>query len=315
MKLNPSILWRLLALWLVFLATAPLGAAFPSPQGRVNDFAGVLDAGAKAHLLNRIHEVEAKTTAEIAVVTVTSLDGMTVEEYANKLFQKWGIGKKKKDNGLLVLVCPPEHKVRIEVGYGLEPTLTDGLTGGVIRADFIPAFKKGDFSGGITAGVDQLANFIDGTEKTQDWTPPDVDMPDMAMDLGTKIGITAFISLFLWIGFTLLGYGLGSKTRFFILFGAVFGGIPVLILLIPDLAGWPRTLVPCEIAAAFILGLGLGLKYPKALNNKSGKGGRGGGSSGSSGSSYSSGSSSDSSSSDDSFGGGSSGGGGASGSW
>jgi uncharacterized protein len=142
-----------------------------------------------------------------------------------------------------------------------------------------------------------------------------MDLPDTAMDLGTKIALTAFISLFLWIGFAFLGYGLGAKAPFFILFGAMFGGIPVLILLLPDLAGWPRVLVPCEIAAAFVLGLGLGLKYPKALNNKSGKGGRGGGSSGGSGGSYSSGSSSDSSSSDDSFGGGSSGGGGASGSW
>jgi uncharacterized protein len=313
MKLNPSNLHRLLILFPILLIATPLLAGFPSPQGRVNDFAGVLDAGAKSHLLDRIHEVESKTTAEIAVVTVPSLDGMTVEDYANKLFLKWGIGKKKQNNGLLVLVCPPERKVRIEVGYGLEQTINDGLAGSVIRAYFIPAFKKGDFAGGITAGVDQLAKFIDGTQKAEDWNPPDMGAPDTAMDLGTKIGITAFVSLFIWIGMILLGYGLGAKGSFFILFGLFFGGIPSLIVLIPDLAGWPRVLIPCEVAAGLVLGLFLGLKYPKALNEKSGKGGRGGG--GSSGGGFSSSSSSDSSSSDDSFGGGSSGGGGASGSW
>jgi uncharacterized protein len=287
----------------------PLWADFPSPQGRVNDFAGVLNANAKAHLLDTIHQVESKTTAEIAVVTVPSLDGMTVEDYANKLFQKWGIGKKNKNNGLLVLVCPPERKVRVEVGYGLEETITDGLAGNVIRAYFIPAFKKGDFSGGIQAGVDQLAKFIDGTEKTSDWDPPDMGAPDMTMDLGTKIGITAFVSVFIWIGMIVMGYGLGALRLNFILFGLFFGGIPALFMLIPDLAGWPRSVIPWEFGAALLVGVFLGIKYPKAW--KTGYGGKG-----SSGGGFSTSSSFDATSSgDDSFGGGSSGGGGASGSW
>src|SRR5665811_1745861 len=113
----------LCALLSLVLSAFPSFAEFPAPQGRVSDFAGVLKPGVLVHLLQTIQQVESKTSAEIAVVTVPSLDGLTVEDYAVQLFKKWGIGKKNKDNGLLVLVCPSEHKARIEVGYGLEPTI------------------------------------------------------------------------------------------------------------------------------------------------------------------------------------------------
>jgi uncharacterized protein len=119
----PRIRWLFAAVW-VCCAAARLVAALPSPQGPIDDFAQILDAATTSSLKQLVDSVREATSAEIAVVTVPSLQGMSVEEYANKLFGAWGIGKKGKDNGLLVLVAPTEQKMRIEVGYGLEPVLT-----------------------------------------------------------------------------------------------------------------------------------------------------------------------------------------------
>ena len=101
----------------------------------------------------RLDQLEQQTSSEIAVATVESLDGMSVEEYANRLFKEWGVGQAKQDNGVLVLVAPNEREMRIEVGYGLEGVLPDGLAGQVIRDDFTPRFRENDYSGGIRNGV------------------------------------------------------------------------------------------------------------------------------------------------------------------
>ncbi|MBI5573725.1 MAG: TPM domain-containing protein [Elusimicrobia bacterium] len=152
-------------LFLSFLLTINLYANIPQkPVGYVNDFANILDDKTKSELLSLIIQVEQKTSAEIAMVTVSSLEGMSVEDYAEKLFKKWGIGKKRKDNGVLVLIAPNERKVRIEVGYGLEPVLPDGLVGEIIREQFIPAFKRNNFSDGITSGVKRIVQIIERNE-------------------------------------------------------------------------------------------------------------------------------------------------------
>src|SRR5688572_33269944 len=100
--------------------------AFPRPSGHVNDFAQVLTEDDRVYLENFLRSIERDTTAEVVVATVTSLDGMTIEEYANRLFADWGIGKRQRDNGVLLLVAPNDREVRIEVGYGLEGTIPDG---------------------------------------------------------------------------------------------------------------------------------------------------------------------------------------------
>ncbi len=140
--------------------TMPLAAALPKAVGFVNDFAGILDAGTKEQLERFVHDTEQQTSAEIAVATVASLDDMTVEEYANRLFREWGIGKKGKDNGVLVLIAPFDRKVRIEVGYGLEPILPDGLAGEIIRTDFLPEFKNGQYPAGILRGTRHVAEVV-----------------------------------------------------------------------------------------------------------------------------------------------------------
>src|SRR5215208_3678732 len=105
---------------IVLALTATLFAQFPKPAGPINDFDAVLDDETRSALATLVNDVESETSAEIAIVTVASLDGMSIEEYANRLFKEWGIGQKALDNGVLILVAPGERQMRIEVGYGLE---------------------------------------------------------------------------------------------------------------------------------------------------------------------------------------------------
>ena len=111
---------------LIVLCGVTAGAQFPRPDGYVNDFASVLDESAEGHLEDYLRTLERDTSAEVVVVTVTSLDGTTIEDYANRLFADWGIGQAQSDNGVLLVVAPRDRSVRIEVGYGLEPILPDG---------------------------------------------------------------------------------------------------------------------------------------------------------------------------------------------
>jgi uncharacterized protein len=101
------------------------GAALPEPQGYVNDFANLLSAGVEESLEATLAQYEAETTNELAVVTIKTLGGKSIEEYSISLAEKWGVGQKDKDNGAVILVAETEREIRIEVGYGLEPVLTD----------------------------------------------------------------------------------------------------------------------------------------------------------------------------------------------
>ncbi len=150
----------LIALLLLYLTCSPCFALPSRPLGYVGDFAGILDESTRQQLNDLITEVEQKTTAEIAVATVTSLEGRSIEDYSVALFKTWGIGKKDKNNGVLLLVAPNEKKVHIEVGYGLEPILPDGLCGEIIRQNITPYFKQGDFASGLLSGVQQISQVI-----------------------------------------------------------------------------------------------------------------------------------------------------------
>src|SRR3990172_7690478 len=105
---------------------------------RVHDFASILPAAEAQSLESLAQQVERETTAQLAIVTVASLEGMTVEQYAYTLFNSWGIGRRDVNNGVLLLVAPRERRMRIEVGYGLEPLLTDSLCGEIRDASIIP---------------------------------------------------------------------------------------------------------------------------------------------------------------------------------
>ncbi|MCD6412949.1 MAG: TPM domain-containing protein [Elusimicrobia bacterium] len=131
-----------------------------SPRGFVNDYAEIMSPQAKAAAEAVCGQLEKLTNAELAVLTVKNLNGKSIEEFAVDIFEKWGIGKKEKDNGVLLLVAPSERKVRIEVGYGLEGVLNDAKAGDIIRNYIIPYFKKGDYSTGIVAGATIIAQDV-----------------------------------------------------------------------------------------------------------------------------------------------------------
>jgi len=145
-------------LCLIALVSLPAAAAdFPArPQGPIYDEADLLPPAQEAALDQRLRDFDAKTGDAVIVATVNSLEGETIEDYAAKLYATWGIGGAERDTGVLLLVAPNEHKVRIEVGYGLTPYITDILSGRIIRDDITPRFKQGDMAGGIEAGVNDI---------------------------------------------------------------------------------------------------------------------------------------------------------------
>lgn len=146
------------------LAQAPAATplAFPALTGRVVDDAGLLPAEDRATLAASLTRLEAQTTDQLVVVTVKSLQGATIEDYGYQLGRRWGIGQKDKDSGVLLIVAAAERRVRIEVGYGLEGTLTDAATRLIIENSILPAFKAGDFPGGIKAGTSQIIQVLGG---------------------------------------------------------------------------------------------------------------------------------------------------------
>ncbi|MEO8681820.1 MAG: YgcG family protein [Vicinamibacterales bacterium] len=308
---------RVLFLLFTFVtcASGASAQAFPKATGFVNDFASILDASSRATLEQQLKDVERETTAEIVFVSVTSLDGMSVEEYANKLFKSWGVGKKKQDNGVLVVVAPSDRSMRIEVGYGLEGVLPDGLAGEIIRTQFTPRFKNDDYAGGVRGGMLKISNVVRANHILTADERQRIDHPPV--EQGPAWILIPFMGMFVAIGAFAVGLGARTKTVGPILFGLLFFGIPFLICLAIFFFITLFTLGPLALALAVVgYRQGAKVKWRNSVGTKgSGWTMGGGGSSGgsSSGSNWSSGGGS--SSSGGSFGGGSSGGGGASGRW
>jgi len=136
------------------------GEKYPRPSGYVNDFAGVLSLDDRNRMEALASELERKTSAEVSVVTVEDTGDRSIEEYATGLFEKWGIGKKGRDNGLLILVSMRKSEIRIETGYGIEGIMPDGLCGEIIRQKIVPAFKDGRFGEGLWNAVASSASII-----------------------------------------------------------------------------------------------------------------------------------------------------------
>src|SRR5476651_1248340 len=152
---------------LVSFGLAVFAANFPALTGRVVDQANIIPAPARADLETKLSDLESKSGIQLVVATVTSLDGQEIEPYANELFRAWKLGEKTKNNGVLLLVAPNEKRVRIEVGYGLEGTLTDALSKVIIANAITPRFKTGDFAGGISRGVDDIVTVL--TTDSSEW--------------------------------------------------------------------------------------------------------------------------------------------------
>lgn len=150
------------ALIVFFLTAIAWPQDLPRYRGYVNDFAGIIDSRSAAQIEAIISSIERSTGVEMAVVTEESLEGRPIEEEALRYLEGWGIGKKGEDNGLVILVAQQERRVRIEVGYGLEGVLPDGLAGEIIRYEIIPRFKQGDYGDGLLAATYKIGKIVGG---------------------------------------------------------------------------------------------------------------------------------------------------------
>ena len=147
---------------LALLGASAAQAAYPArPEGPVLDAASIIPDAQEAALDAKLREYSQRTGRAVVVTTVPSLDGETIELYAVKLFENWGIGGKETDQGLLLLVAPTERKVRFETGYGLHAIFPDVYASRIIRGEITPRFKAGDLPGGINAGIDAAIAQLD----------------------------------------------------------------------------------------------------------------------------------------------------------
>ncbi|HTG00482.1 MAG TPA: TPM domain-containing protein [Nitrospirota bacterium] len=165
---------RLLAaagLIVALLAASPAAASTPAPPSQprdyVTDLAGVVPQTTQTRLNGYLQELERKTGAQVLVLTVRSLDGQSIEEFAFSTKEQWRLGQKGKDNGALIVVAVQDRKYRFEIGYGLESILPDSMVGSIGREYLVPYFRKGDYGGGIAAATLAVVTVIAGHEGVQ----------------------------------------------------------------------------------------------------------------------------------------------------
>jgi uncharacterized protein len=329
-RLRPSLILLAAALW---MGVAPGATALEVPYltGRVVDAAEILSPAGRERISGLLKAHEDRTTNQLAVLTVPSLAGDNIEDFAARVFEAWRLGQAGKDNGLLVVVAVQDRRMRIEVGYGLEGTLTDLAAGRIIRNVMTPRFSDGDYDAGIEEGVLAVIAILEGrgaiagdAQGASTAGPPSgfhMEGPDMSLMERILIGAFVFgiIGLFTIIGVVTPGVG-WFLYLFLIPFWAMF---PIVVVGVKGAFVMLATYLVAYPAAKLLLPRTAW--YRRASEDLKTKGRAsiggftfrsGGGSGGSSrASSWSSGSSGFSSSSGFSGGGGRSGGGGASGGW
>ena len=192
MRLHPAAA-LLLAFFLILSPLVALAQSFPPLTGRVVDAANILSPEARTSIEVKLKAHEDKTSDQVVVATVPSLEGTSIEDYANRLFRTWQLGQKKNDNGALLLVAPNERKVRIEVGYGLEGALTDALSKVIITTAIAPQFQKGDFADGIDAGIDAILSILTGDAEVWQRRAEVREDPSSSIDTLITFLIIAFI--------------------------------------------------------------------------------------------------------------------------
>ena len=295
MKAARAVVLALLLGW-IFPALALV--AVPPLTGRVVDQTATLSSGDIAQLTQKLADLQTRKGSQIAVLIVPTTDGEAIEPYSLRVAEAWKIGRKKIDDGALLVVAKNDRRLRIEVGYGLEGVLTDVTTKRIIDEDITPKFKSGDFAGGISAGVDRMIGLVNG-EKLPEPEPPHWESPAFANWIDP---FNPFVLAFVFIASSAMRAALGR------LAGSIATG---------GLVGFLAWLFVGSIGAALAVGV-LAFVVAALIDlapSGGSRGTRGGWSGGSSsGGGWSSGSSSGSSGGF-SGGGGSFGGGGASGSW
>jgi uncharacterized protein len=205
MRMLPTIAAALLALCVG--AASAFALDFPPLTGRVVDNAGILNPDIRSDLADKSKYLEEKSGIQLVVATVPSLQGSDIETFANGLFRTWKLGQAQKNNGVLLLVAPNEHKVRIEVGYGLEGTMTDAVASVIISSAIVPRFKTGDFSGGVERGVGGILDVLSGD--TAEWQPQAV----AAVRQDNHSIFWAFFPMLLGVGFIIVMQLIGVGVR------------------------------------------------------------------------------------------------------
>ncbi len=315
-----NVLKKLVTAIMVSLSIASFAFAYTSPgkpTGFINDYAKILDTSWTQTQEATLNAFEKQTGAEISIVTVPNLNGDTIENYAVKLFEEWKIGKKGKDNGILILIAQAERGIRLEIGYGLEGTITDADSSRIIQEQMIPKMRKNDPTGALDAAIQELTAQIKG-ETNEGASSPTIPDPETNKDT-SEIWIFAYIFAMIVGMIITVTIGIGEmkknthkkKYRNWWIIALISVAIGMGTSFMPE----SETL---DVILRTVVTLAMNmLLYVGTLNPSSGSGT--GGSSGHSGSSFggsSGGSSSGSSgSSFGGFGGGRSGGGGASGKW
>ncbi len=213
-----------LAVALCLLASLALAFNFPPLTGRVTDQANIISAQGKSAIEDKLRNLEDKSSIQLVVATVNSLEGADIESYANGLFRAWKLGTAKKNNGVLFLIAPNERKMRIEVGYGLEGVLTDAVSSVIIRAAVAPRFKAGDYSGGIERGVDAIVETL--SSDTSEWTKRAAaqNMSELIDQLAPVILFILFMFIMIYMSRNARGGGGGGPMIFFPPGGGFGGG-------------------------------------------------------------------------------------------
>ncbi|WP_170020113.1 TPM domain-containing protein [Campylobacter sp. RM16190] len=294
---------KILLILSAFLSLFAGEISLPTLTGRVVDEANILSQTARENLTKILANHETNTTNQVVVVTLNSLEGQSIESYSLELARKWSIGQKDKNNGVLLVVAPNEKEIRIEVGYGLEGSLTDAISHEIIQRVIIPKFKDGNLEQGILDGIDKILNFIDEDSSNDYVTDPKMDT---FFSFTTIMIVGGFALLFIGVIFKIKFLKDIGLTSFMSAFAGVFSSSFLDMFLKTD-----TVLVSFALLGAFFI-----LIYPMVKKMNNSKKRRSGGDFSSSGFSSSSGGGSSSSSGGGfSGGGGSFGGGGASGRW
>ncbi|MGJ0397242.1 MAG: TPM domain-containing protein [Methylocystis sp.] len=185
---------RLAALFFFVASLAVAAANYPPLTGRIVDQANIIPPSTRGAIETKLKDLEDKSGIQLVVASVVSLGGMDIETYANGLFRAWKLGEAKKNNGVLFLIAPNERKMRIEVGYGLEGTLTDALSKIIIVTAVAPRFKAGDYGAGVERGVEGIIEVLSGD--SAEWTKRVKGPQSTTFD---ELAPLIFFALFLFI--------------------------------------------------------------------------------------------------------------------
>ncbi len=205
-------------LFILIHATLANALEVPPLKGRVNDYAALLPSARAQVLEQRLEQFESQTGHQIAVLTIPSLQGDALESFSIRVAENWKIGKKKFDNGAILLIAQNDRKLRIEVGYGLEGVLPDAIANRIIQEIVVPRFRANDFTGGVEAGVEAIMKVTSG-EPLPRRSPSQPQIPDLGLILTLSI-IAAFITFS-------IGITRSTSTRAALSGGAVAAGMSV----------------------------------------------------------------------------------------